>query len=117
MINDKVEFNKPITEEDIKIGRNGANNFYKDKNLNDYQKNRVKDELHYATRNSTNFDYIEKDGELLLTLHVEPLNILVHTNVSMSPHDKITILNYINKDNNRIKSQIEEMQHMLKSQN
>lgn len=115
MINDKVEFNKPLTDEDLKIGRNGAKNFYEDKNLNDYQKNRVKDELHFAANNSTQFDYIEKDGELLLTIHTKPLNILLHINVSMTPHDEIAILNYINKDNNRIKSQIEEMQHLIKT--
>jgi len=60
----------------------------------------------------TMFNYYK--GDLALDVSIPKLGISVHHSVWMNPRDKIATLNYINKDNNRIKSQIEEMEHMLK---
>lgn len=62
----------------------------------------------------TAFNYLEKDGDLELSVVIPKLGINIYHSVWMNPRDKIAILNFINKDNNRIKSQIEEMEHMLK---
>lgn len=112
-----LELNKPLNDEAIQLGKNNTIEFYADKNLDDYQKNRLKDVLHYNLYTETSFHFNEIEGQLWINVYVKGLGLMINESISMNPRDKIAVLNFINKDNNRIKSQIEEMQHMLKNQN
>ncbi len=110
-----IEIDKPFDEITIQKGQKNAKDSYEGKNLNEYQANRVKDHIRYDVWTDTAFNYDEKEGELWLNITIARLGIVINEAIKLNPRDKYAILNFINKDNNRIKSQIEEMQHMLKS--
>ncbi|KKN46003.1 hypothetical protein LCGC14_0676970 [marine sediment metagenome] len=111
-----LEISQPIGEEMIKEGRdNTKQRLLSDPKLNTrYKIGELKNALTYYPDTEFIFNYDEKMGGLHLNLWIGGINMVLNTSIMLSPHDKISILNFINKDNNRIKSQIEEMQHMIK---
>ncbi len=101
MIQSSIELSKPIGE---KMSNLDKAHFLRED----------KDTANVLVDVNTIFNYFEKEGDLVLNMSIPKLGLSTWCSIDLSPHDKVDILNYINKDNNRIKSQIEEMQHILK---
>lgn len=111
-----IEIKEPINEEMLKEGRdNTKQRIDNDPKLNTrYKIGELKNALTYYPDAEFIFNYDEKMGLLYVNLWIGGINMVLNTSIMLSPNDKVSILNFINKDNNRIKSQIEEMQHMIK---
>jgi len=103
MIQSSIELSKPLGDKIANLDRVFC--------LSGETKDSVKVLVDYETI----FNYFEKEGDLVLNMSIPQLGIATWCRITLTPHDKIDILNYINKDNNRIKSQIEEMQHIVKT--
>ena len=91
--------------------------FFKSQLENYLRKTKADDEtlFMYLANETINVKFVtDKKGNLHLQLNVHDATIQMTHELELSTADKIEMLTAINKDNNRIKSQIEEMQHTLK---